>query len=152
MSEILIVSDVATRLKLAERTVNEMLADRELPGFKVRGQWRLRSDHFERWLNLVGAGRSAQEATALISAESETAAVAIRADSGSERAKPSSASGAATAASITKDPVEPEKERPKMQLLSERGRGADQRHQRRGRALIGANEDVDRRQLCTPDK
>lgn len=72
MFEILIIRDVAARLKLAERTVNAMLADRELPGFKVRGQWRVRSDHFDRWLDLVGAGRTPEDATALIMAASET--------------------------------------------------------------------------------
>lgn len=72
MFDILIIRDVATRLKLAERTINAMLADRELPGFKVRGQWRVRSDHFDRWLDLVGAGREPQDATALIMAATET--------------------------------------------------------------------------------
>lgn len=70
--EILTIRDAATRLKLGERTVNAMLSDRELPGFKVRGQWRLRSDHFERWLDLAGAGRTPEEATALIMAASGT--------------------------------------------------------------------------------
>lgn len=77
MFDILIIRDVAARLKLAERTVNAMLADRELPGFKVRGQWRMRSDHFDRWLDLVGGGRSPEEATALIMAASETLHAAV---------------------------------------------------------------------------
>lgn len=69
--EILVISDIATRLKLADRTVSAMLADRELPGFKLRGQWRVRGDHFEMWLNLVGAGRSPADATASIMAGSD---------------------------------------------------------------------------------
>jgi len=149
LSEILIVSDVATRLKLAERTVNAMLADRELPGFKVRGQWRLRSDHFERWLNLVGAGRSAQEATALISTESETAAVAPRPHSGKEDGRPSSTPDAPTATAITSDPVELEKERPTMQLLSERVSQAEL-HRRFVSALgtrVKSHTDLDRKPL-----
>lgn len=72
MFEILIIRDVASRLKLAERTVNAMLADREMPGFKVRGQWRVRSDHFDQWLNLVGAGRTPEDATAMIMAAADT--------------------------------------------------------------------------------
>lgn len=71
MVEILVISDIASYLKLADRTVNAMLADRELPGFKVRGQWRIRSDHFDRWLNLVAAGNPPEAATALIMAASE---------------------------------------------------------------------------------
>lgn len=64
MVEVLLIRDVALRLKLAERTVNAMLGDRELPGFKVRGQWRVRSDHFDQWLDLVGAGQDPERATA----------------------------------------------------------------------------------------
>lgn len=71
MVEILVISDVASYLKLADRTVSAMLADRELPGFKVRGQWRIRSDHFDRWLNLVAAGNPPEAATSLIMAVSE---------------------------------------------------------------------------------
>jgi excisionase family DNA binding protein len=66
LDDILITRDVAIRLKLAERTVDAMLAERQLPGFKVRGQWRIRRDYFERWLNLVGTGRSPEAATAQI--------------------------------------------------------------------------------------
>lgn len=72
MVEILIIRDVALRLKLAERTVNAMLGDREMPGFKVRGQWRVRSDHFDQWLDLVGAGKAPEDATAIVMAGADT--------------------------------------------------------------------------------
>jgi excisionase family DNA binding protein len=77
LDDILLIRDVATRLKLAERTVDAMLADRQLPGFKVRGQWRIRRDYFERWLNLVGTGRSPEAATAQIMAPAEAEAARI---------------------------------------------------------------------------
>ena len=51
--EILTIKDVAARLKLAERTVYAMATDREMPAFKVRGQWRIRRSDFERWLDEV---------------------------------------------------------------------------------------------------
>jgi excisionase family DNA binding protein len=63
MDEILTIRDVATRLKLGERTVTSMLTDGELPGFKVRGQWRLRRDHFDQWLAGVAAGGDACSVT-----------------------------------------------------------------------------------------
>lgn len=118
MFEILIIRDVATRLKLAERTVNAMLADRELPGFKVRGQWRVRSDHFDRWLDLVGSGREPEDATALIMAAAETLddAEAVR----TERppAPPAILAPAAPRGDAPLATAEPET--PKMDLLTER--------------------------------
>jgi excisionase family DNA binding protein len=64
LDDILTVRDIAARLKLAERTVNAMLSERELPGFKVRGQWRVRRADFESWLERVATGEDAQAATA----------------------------------------------------------------------------------------
>lgn len=116
MFEILIIRDVATRLKLAERTVNAMLADRELPGFKVRGQWRVRSDHFDRWLDLVGAGRSPEESTALIMAASETLDAAADATSAERPATRAAVLGSDNVANV--DVVQPETV--KMDLLTER--------------------------------
>lgn len=66
MDEILTIKDVATRLKLGERTITAMLTDGELPGFKLRGQWRMRYEHFERWLAAVAAGGNVQVITAEI--------------------------------------------------------------------------------------
>ncbi|NNM76386.1 helix-turn-helix domain-containing protein [Sphingomonas sp. ID1715] len=66
LDDILTIRDVATRLKLGERTVTAMLADGELPGFKLRGQWRLRRDHFEHWLASVAAGANVQAITSEI--------------------------------------------------------------------------------------
>lgn len=54
--ELLTIQDVASRLKLAERTVYAMAAEREMPAFKVRGQWRVRRSDFERWLDSIARG------------------------------------------------------------------------------------------------
>jgi excisionase family DNA binding protein len=61
--EILTIQDVAARLKLAERTIYAMVAEREMPAFKVRGQWRIRRSDFEDWLDAIarGEGASLQE-------------------------------------------------------------------------------------------
>lgn len=45
------IRDVASTLKLAEKTVYAMAAAGEIPAFKVRGQWRARRADFERWLS-----------------------------------------------------------------------------------------------------
>jgi len=74
MDDILTIRDVASRLKLGERTITSMLGGRELPGFKVRGQWRLRRTDFERWLAAVANGEKGDAATAAILAATQDAA------------------------------------------------------------------------------
>ena len=66
MDDILTIRDVASRLKLGERTITAMLGSGELPGFKLRGQWRLRKIDFERWLEAVANGGKSEEVTATI--------------------------------------------------------------------------------------
>ena len=48
--EILTIKEVAGLLKLAEKTVYSMAQQRELPAFKVRGQWRIRRVDFDEWM------------------------------------------------------------------------------------------------------
>ena len=57
MDDIFTIKEVANRLKVGERTVTAMLADGELPGFQIRGQWRLRREDFEKWLERHCRGR-----------------------------------------------------------------------------------------------
>lgn len=59
MDEVLTIRDVAGRLKMAERTVYAMVADGEIPAFKVRGQWRVRESAFEAWLDSLSGRRDA---------------------------------------------------------------------------------------------
>lgn len=66
MDDILVIRDVAKRLRLGDRAVQDMLENGELPGFVLRDQWRVRKTHFDRWLDLVAAGNAPASATAQI--------------------------------------------------------------------------------------
>ena len=48
--EILTVPEVAILLKVAEKTVYTMAQKGQLPGFKVRGQWRFKRVDLDRWI------------------------------------------------------------------------------------------------------
>ncbi|MBU1195219.1 MAG: helix-turn-helix domain-containing protein [Proteobacteria bacterium] len=48
--EVLKIKDVAALLKIGEKTVYSMTQSRELPGFKVRGQWRFSKKDIDRWI------------------------------------------------------------------------------------------------------
>jgi excisionase family DNA binding protein len=51
MDEILTIREVAALLKIGEKTAYTMVQSGQLPGFKVRGQWRFRRADIERWIN-----------------------------------------------------------------------------------------------------
>jgi excisionase family DNA binding protein len=51
--EILTLKDVAALLKVAEKTVYTMAQRREIPCFKMRGQWRFRRRDLEAWLEAL---------------------------------------------------------------------------------------------------
>ncbi len=48
--EILKVKNVAELLKVGEKTVYSMAQAGELPGFKVRGQWRFSRKDIDDWI------------------------------------------------------------------------------------------------------
>ncbi|MBJ7555457.1 methylation-associated defense system helix-turn-helix domain-containing protein MAD1 [Marinomonas spartinae] len=48
--EILTLKEVATYLKLAEKTAYKLAAEGKLPGFKVGGSWRFKQTDIERWI------------------------------------------------------------------------------------------------------
>lgn len=48
--EILTVLEVATLLKVADKTVYTMAQKGEIPAFKVRGQWRFRRVDIDAWI------------------------------------------------------------------------------------------------------
>lgn len=56
MVEILTTSDVAGLLQLPEETVRSLVSAGELPGFEIRGQWRMRRVDFEGWLEGLATG------------------------------------------------------------------------------------------------
>lgn len=48
--EILTLKEVATYLKLAEKTAYRLAAEGKLPGFKVGGSWRFKQSDIESWI------------------------------------------------------------------------------------------------------
>jgi len=49
--EILTIREVAAHLKIGEKTAYTMAQSGELPGFKVRGQWRFRRSDIDAWIH-----------------------------------------------------------------------------------------------------
>jgi len=48
--EILTIREVAALLKIGEKTTYTMAQGGQLPGFKVRGQWRFRRADIDQWI------------------------------------------------------------------------------------------------------
>ena len=50
------VREVAEYLKVKDRTIYRLVANREIPGFKVGGSWRFRKTEIDQWTesNAVG--------------------------------------------------------------------------------------------------
>lgn len=49
-NEVLKIKDVANLLKVGEKTIYSMVQAGELPGFKVRGQWRFVKKDIDDWI------------------------------------------------------------------------------------------------------
>ena len=49
--EILTIPEVAGLLKIAEKTVYSLAQKREIPGFKVGGQWRFSRSVINEWID-----------------------------------------------------------------------------------------------------
>lgn len=54
--EILTLKEVATYLKLAEKTAYRLAAEGKLPGFKVGGSWRFKSEDIQVWIEAQKGG------------------------------------------------------------------------------------------------
>ncbi|CAH1565770.1 helix-turn-helix domain-containing protein [Vibrio owensii] len=48
--EILTIQEVATFLKLNEKTTYRLSSEGKLPGFKVGGSWRFKRSDLETWI------------------------------------------------------------------------------------------------------
>lgn len=48
--QILTLKEVATYLKLAEKTAYKLAAEGKLPGFKVGGSWRFKQEDIASWI------------------------------------------------------------------------------------------------------
>ncbi len=49
--EILTIREVASYLKVTERTLYRLVQDGKLPAFKVGNSWRFRREDLERWIS-----------------------------------------------------------------------------------------------------
>ena len=47
---LLTLSEAANLLQVSTRTLQRMIRNRELPAFKVGGQWRLRESQLRQWV------------------------------------------------------------------------------------------------------
>lgn len=62
--EILTIREVAALLRVVEKTVYTMAQKSEIPGFKVRGQWRFKRNDIDAWIDsqkTVAAKERAQQ-------------------------------------------------------------------------------------------
>lgn len=48
--QIMTIKEVAEYLKLTEKTAYRLAAEGKLPGFKVGGSWRFKSQDIEAWI------------------------------------------------------------------------------------------------------
>jgi len=48
--EILTIKEVAEYLKLSEKTAYRLAAEGKLPGFKVGGSWRFKTEDVHKWI------------------------------------------------------------------------------------------------------
>lgn len=55
--EILTIQEVASLLKVADKTVYSMARRGAMPAFKVGGQWRFRRSDLDSWIEEKTAGR-----------------------------------------------------------------------------------------------
>jgi excisionase family DNA binding protein len=50
MKEIFTLREVARYLKVTERTIYRLVAERRIPAFKVGGSWRFRQRDLDEWM------------------------------------------------------------------------------------------------------
>ncbi|MBM2802274.1 MAG: DNA-binding protein [Deltaproteobacteria bacterium] len=50
--KLLTLSEVATILKISKRTLHRMIQHRQIPAFKVGGQWRVLESRFQDWMHV----------------------------------------------------------------------------------------------------
>jgi excisionase family DNA binding protein len=49
---LLTLSEVAVILKISKRTLHRMIQHRQIPAFKVGGQWRVLESRFQEWMRV----------------------------------------------------------------------------------------------------
>ena len=63
MTDVMTVREVAEYLKVKDRTIYRLVANREIPGFKVGGSWRFRKTEINQWTesNAVGPNNPGEQ-------------------------------------------------------------------------------------------
>jgi len=69
--DILTISDVASLLKVAEKTVYGLVQKGDLPGFKVGGQWRFSRSAIDSWIETKTKASSASSTQSNTSSDGE---------------------------------------------------------------------------------
>ena len=49
-TDVITIRELAAYLKMAEKTLYRLAADRAVPGFKVGGAWRFRKGEIDKWI------------------------------------------------------------------------------------------------------
>ncbi len=60
LAEILTIPEVASLLKVAEKTVYTMAQKAQLPAFKVRGHWRFKRVDLDAWIEAQKAATTSK--------------------------------------------------------------------------------------------
>ena len=55
-TEVMTVREVAEYLKVKDRTIYRLVANGEMPGFKVGGSWRFRKSEIDQWTTANSVG------------------------------------------------------------------------------------------------
>ncbi|MDP2605396.1 MAG: helix-turn-helix domain-containing protein [Deltaproteobacteria bacterium] len=50
--KLLTLAEAATILKISKRTLHRMIQHRQIPAFKVGGQWRILESRFQEWVQV----------------------------------------------------------------------------------------------------
>jgi excisionase family DNA binding protein len=50
--KLLTLAEAATILKISKRTLHRMIQHRQIPAFKVGGQWRILESRFHEWVQV----------------------------------------------------------------------------------------------------
>lgn len=59
--EFMSIKEVASRLSLHEMTIYRLIKSKDLPAFKVGGQWRIQREFLEKWLTSHANGEEMPE-------------------------------------------------------------------------------------------
>ena len=63
-TNVITVREVTEYLKVKDRTIYRLVANSEIPGFKVGGSWRFRKSEIDQWTEANAVGPDYAEAEA----------------------------------------------------------------------------------------